>query len=270
MLVPPKIWLSEGDTALDILAGRYTFWAPCSFLHKSEIQTAWADTGYGGTVIGGQTNSGSQTMLDAASLKLKIRNLNVHPYYLKVYWCVAKREYDCASGIQQQVILDLVNGWTDRALAADLTTIGLTNSGVSCYSKMLGLNIFQSTEFLSKWHVIKGRGGIVQSGQTIDLSWNMPKSRTYHYGRFTRGDEDTIAHLTVVPLFKVHMSLGNDTTSTAEFLGLDGHIHVQCFEKMVFRYNTPHLPIIAFTNSKDDAFTVGGEGPADPEMKVDD
>lgn len=272
LLVPPKTQLYEKASTVDVKAGAYTYWAMTCMNCRTRLKEVLDDQGEGGAVLGGTLGSGLISQLDSASFMFKIRNLNVHPMYVQVYWLVCRKPAACTDELpQKQVIELLIAGWKERMLDADeiSTGFGLVDNATYVQTNMQGILPTHSSPLCRSWKIIRGKKGLMQSGETVNLRWKNKRSRKLNYTDMSQA-EDTFYGLTVVPLLKVHMGLGNDTTDTSEFLGLDGRMHVQIFEKYTIRWNSPHRPLLAVKNDKDFAFTIGGEGPTEFDLQVDE
>ena len=213
--------------------------------------------------------------MQSASLTMEFRNLNVHPMYMKVYWCLAKKEmgtsYDAdeAAIFLQQMFEDLAA----QMLDTDETTIELSAPGsINIKTTSRSIGPWMCPRLLQQWKIKGGRGGWIQPGQTINIKYSRKKSKYLLHEMFNTDDGKlVIPGLTVIPLFKVHMAMGNDTTTVTQHMNMDGHAWGHYFKRITWKnlFDRPE-PMIAMTNTKDITFGAGGEGPTDDEMKVDE
>ena len=249
-----------------------------SLLAPGDINTAWADTGEdGATLVSGGADQLEQALIQSASLKIVLRNLNVHPMYVKVYWCLAKR--DMASTIDtttEAVILQqMYDDLAEQMLNTDETTMELSSPGaINLKITSRTVTPWMCPNMLRAWKIKGGRGGWVQPGQTIEIKYNRKKSRyVRNMDIDTTQGKVCIRGLTVIPLLKVHMAVGRDTGAgtIGEHMAMDGYAHCQVFKRITFKNIIERArPLIAYTEGKLLTFTTGGEGPTDDDMKIDD
>lgn len=267
----PHTWLSEDEQSHNLLAGKYHFIAPTCLFDRSDLATSWADTGEGGASLGGSTNNPAKCCLRSGFLRVHVRNLLEHPLRIQVYWLTAKQDIHDATSCINNVVDSLLDGWKDRMLAADETTANFLGGTQVTSTGSALLSPYHSSRLKDKWRIKKGKGGWLQPGDIVDFRYKLFKKRYLRYFDITSSDNRrTYRGLTVVPLFKVHTAIGHDTVNIDEALCLDGYVHMQMFKSITWTYVTTHVPLIAYSENKDTAFTTGGEGPTDVEMKQDE
>lgn len=263
----PHVKLYENDYSADILAGKYYYLIPASLGAPSVLKTDWADTGEGSTVLGGNTAAESFCYVKG-SLDMEIRNLNENPLYIEQYGLLARTDMCTGTDVYDNALTNLVEGWKGRMLDADETSVGITETTNSAYSSMKSLSLFHSSSLCEKWRIVRGRRRILKGGETMFVKYHT-RCKKIRY-RDIDDNNTTIGGFTILPVFKVYMALGKDTANQNEVLSLDGYFHCEYTIRHQFQYLTSHKPLIAVTNNKRSAFTTGGHGPCDVEMKTDD
>ena len=160
------------------------------------------------------------------------RNLNVHPMFIRTYWLVAKEDIalDGASDICKHVIDCLYDGWADRLLDADQTTIQVSDpAGATSWitSTMKSLTPTMSSKLMDFYSIKVGKTRWLEPGQSCTINWRNRRKRYLSRNQIEDAVVETRRGLTVLPLFRIYMSMGKDSANVAEFLPLDGYVHMQ-------------------------------------------
>lgn len=264
----PHTHIYENEFSADLAVGTYYYQIPAVIGDSVSLKTAWDDTGEGGTLIGG--NTGGETFCYCqSSITFAIKNLNQHPMYIKPYKLVARTDISTGSNVADTVTSNLIEGWKARMLDADETTVSLTESASAVSSKMQGLSLYMSSALCEKYKIYAGKGIMLEPGKTVRMKFSTGIKKI-RYRELSDLQQYAFGKHTIVPVFKVNMSLGMDTGNQNECATLDGYFHCEWARRVTMKYLTSHKPLIAVVNGKRTAFTNGGEGPTDMEMKVDE
>lgn len=273
-IVPPKIWVKEDDAHLDMSSGRFFFWAPTAHLHRPDLETSWNDTGQGGVKLVDISNTSASANLERSHFQITFRNLNLHPMYIRVYWLVAKEDIhlDTAADITKLAIDKLYEGWHNILLDTDESAVSLANpagANSNLSTTMKTLSLYHSQPLRDLFQIRRGKSRWLQAGQSLTASYSTRKPRRMNLNLINDDNVKTRRGLTVIPMIRVYMSLGRDSTTESQIAQLTGNVHAQYLKKITWRYNNPHQPLMALTDSKNDTFTVGGQAPADDVMAAD-
>ena len=272
---PPSTWLDESDHFLnETKFNRYVYFAPCSMFSRSQILSSWTDTGENGVPLVNDMTSDNRSyfaLMSNGRIQLEFTNLNLHPFYIKVYWCIAKRESPHASetGPTAAVVQNIEDGWKNRMLDADETTVEVTSSSTTVGSNMKQLTLWESTDFRENWRCKPGKGGWLMPGDNVKFTWRQRRSRFFSAYQLNRSGY-CIPGLTLVPLFFVHFSMGQETDNSQDFANLKGHIQCHCYRRITWRSGINEASLIAVTdNKKGDADIIDADAPTKFEMKED-
>lgn len=266
---PSRSYIKETDDTLDTGTGSTYFWAPQAFLSVTRIKSAWADTGddANALVFSGTAETGVKALLQRSSMNMEFWNNNLSPYYIKVYWCIA-RQGRPGSSIEPNVAVIgyLDSGLKERMLDVDETI--LTSGTTSIASTVHGINPFDSPQLTEYYKVIGGKGGVVQPGGFVRFRWRA--NNKFIDGRqLVAGSPKDIPGVTIVPLFKISMACGVDNTDFTEYTNVTGIINCRQITRHTWKKSVVHKSLLAVSSTTTTAFTNGGVFPTDDEQKAD-
>lgn len=269
-LMRPHTQILENTRHCALPAGTYkNFFTITNFGSRSDLEAAWADLGEGSVpLVSSSTNKAQRALLRSMSFYGIMRNLNVHPMYVSVYWLLAKRDLttDAGANPSDMALNHLMGGWEDRMLDTDEAngfTDDTANGRVGC--SMRGLTVYNSGRLRQNWKISHGKSGWIEPGATVMIKYRRKRGKMLNYEAHVQ-DADTrkvTRGLTVVVLFEISMALGHDTTDHAtNTTTLDGDFHIDTHVKYVLKALPDNdLPLLAISQGKETAFDVGGEGP---------
>lgn len=282
LLAPPRTYIRENSAGLDVLAGRYHYWCPAAHLDVGTLESAWTATGdQSKPLVGDGSNQDNQrALLSRASTVIKFHNNNLHNMYIKVYWVRAKtRITDGTNDVCQKIIDYIINGWNDRILDAsegEYTEVSsvLNDANVSGYaisSTLANLSIFSSYRLKMDFRVKPGKGGWLAPGQTTQFTFKRKYGKSLRYEEIkTGGNHRTLPGYTVVPVFRINMAMGNDTTTNTQSLNMDGVANCHIFNTITWKFVDTKPALTHIDRNTTTAFGVGGGAPSMDVQQVDE
>jgi hypothetical protein len=151
----------------------------------------------------------------------------------------------------------------DADETAEFGTIGTEDFNTD----MFNLAPESSSEFLSRVKIYHTKKGILKKGEILKISMKNSKMRSLTLEDVDASDHDSIPGLTKFILVKFHGSLGNSTLDETDVTTMDCNIGAMWFKEISWTYISPHIPLIAVTNTKP---TSGAyEGPTEDDIKED-
>lgn len=268
---PPRSHIKETQHAIDLAVGRAYWWAPTSHLSVSDITTAWADTGEDNIVLVNNTlKQGYKGFLLRSSMTLEVWNNNLAPFFIKCYWLVAMDNILLPTGVtvQEYVIDILERGWDDRMLTSDEAKISPGPNQIA--TTIHSLNIYDARDIRRHFKIISGKSGVLQPGAMTRYQWHTRKMKAIDAQELTSDNIGTIKAWTVVPLFKVSMALGLDSTNVnSEYTNLSGVIHMREMTRHTWKVLSSKHSLLALTSDVTTAFTTGGQAPTEQVQQAD-
>jgi len=262
LLTPPRTCVYEDQAQYQILEGYYPFWCPVSFLGAPEVASMWADTGDGSAVIGSSAASENVAVLESGSFSLKFTCLSNVPVSCRVWWLVARDNWQDGTSVTNLIVDALKLGIAARQLDADTTAEGNTSGTVDFYSYMMGLSLYDSTQLTSKFRVKRGAFFRLIGGTSKMVSYRTKKPRMIEYSETQSTNQVTMRGLTVVPVFQLWTDMGfSNNAGTYDFndvTNLVGRVSAVWTKRVTFKLVSPSRPVMAISDAKDHAFAAVG------------
>lgn len=265
-LFPARTHISESSEGHDIPQGNVLWVAGVPVLHRTQIEAAYKDTGEGGEELG-TTFSNEKIWVEKGTGSWIISNTNQFPMRVECWWLLAKFDEQHATSARALVISLFKQGVNDRMLDSDQD---LTSVGSNDFSTVLTSILPSMSPLLQrKFKIKRGRQGWVEPGGQASFRYSK-NVRKYFYLEEIFDDDSThtLRRLTVVPLFRFFMFLGNDTTTRTTTLKMAGTVNMEHYGTVRLRQTGANSTLIGIGGTVNTAGA--GEGPTEMDTKEDE